>query len=693
MPRTLTVFFRVILPFLGEWFDSGHRSFRARAKDSIRSNAQYQFILFGSALIGLIYVYFQEGLDFNTLKTLAMALAYVWGLLLAIYLMGHGLVALPRNLFRSANYGTVIRRLELRAPRVWDEQSEALANVQIIEATVRKIGKRRNSIPPELREWVDEISDSVGDVEAGVPLMLASEQDTVSKIPVVITERYLADVTRRLNRARHRYARFSSEWARLLQSAADTQTIINSAASKKLEFTTRATMSTTPPLTYRFVTPRVRYHIYLHILPTLRRCLAAACAAASVSIITSELTKSFIPSFSIVSRTIFLTRPSSSSPLAIGFGRQCTVAAWISYMCICAISTLSSMPTWRQRALVPRNTQGESAAWYSYQIARLTVPLAYNFLTFLPKSARQETIFYHLLGRWIDLTPLGKGFDYVFPVFILIPVCATVFNVYDRVGRMCGCTSTSSEGGDTDEVGRDGSGAWAEGRQLIERELSTSDLYGLSASSPSSTTGLRQGAVGSGSGSDAGIGLGLRSTSPRGHQAFVDGSDFSSAARTLSTSSGTNSPVHQTYNRAVPSTSRQTPFFGPGRNGPYNSTANNQTPRRYVNRSYGGDEDEEEDANEVTSFAHRLKNRIETTDWQDLLRNVTGNNNNASGGTMGGGRRRTRSVSSDDSSGGDGIGKMFRDGWVDRLFGGAGRAGGGGGGSGSGGGLGGGLRI
>lgn len=593
-----------------------------------------------------------------------MALAYVWGLLLAIYLMGHGLVAIPRNLYRSANYGSVLRRLEQRAPCVWDQLADSLADVQDIEATVRKIGRRKGSIPPELREWVEEISDSVGDAEAGVSLMLMSGQETGSKIPVVITERYLADVTRRLNRARHRHARFNSEWSRLLQSAADTQTIINSAASKKLEFTTRATMSTTPPLTYRFVTPRMRYHLYLHVLPSVKLCLAALCAAASISIIISELTKSFMPSFSIVSRTIFLTRPSSSySPIAIGFGRQCTAAAWISYMCICAISTLSSMPTWRQRALVPRNTQGESAAWYAYQIARLTVPLAYNFLTFLPRRARQETIFYHLLGRWIDLTPLGKGFDYVFPVFVLIPVCATVFNVYDRVGRMCGCASTSVEGGDTDEVGRgDGFGTWAEGRQLIERELSASDLYGLSGSSPSSANGLRHSAVASGTGG-AGIGLGLRSTSPRGHQVFADGSEFSSSAR--STSSGTNSPV-QTYNRAASSTSRQQmPFFGLGRN-------NN----RYRDRSsYDGDDDEEGEVNDVTSFAHRLKNRIETTDWQDWLRNVTGNSNIPVSG-----RRRTRSMSSDDSSSGDGLGGMFRDGWVDRLFGGAGAASGGSGG-------------
>ena len=42
-----------------------------------------------------------------------------------------------------------------------------------------------------------------------------------------------------------------------------------------------------------------------------------------------------------------------------------------------------------------------------------------------PESIARKTTFYQFLGQLINLTPLGQWFDYLFPVVILLPVCAT----------------------------------------------------------------------------------------------------------------------------------------------------------------------------------------------------------------------------------------------------------------------------
>ncbi|KAI5277570.1 hypothetical protein KEM54_004973, partial [Ascosphaera aggregata] len=154
-------------------------------------------------------------------------------------------------------------------------------------------------------------------------------------------------------------------------------------------------------------------------------------------------------------------------------------------MSLCALWTLMTTPlTWRQRALVPRNTHGESAAWYAGQVARLTVPMAYNFVTLLPEEVRRKTVFYGFLGRWVDFTSLGKGVDRGFPIFILVPVLLGLFDVYGKVGRKLGLSGDDydSDGdvGDGDGDGEDslagdrgtGFSTWMEGRQLIEQELS-----------------------------------------------------------------------------------------------------------------------------------------------------------------------------------------------------------------------------
>ncbi|KAI5303420.1 hypothetical protein KEM55_000553, partial [Ascosphaera atra] len=187
-----------------------------------------------------------------------MALAYIWGLALAIYLMGHGLVAVPRQMFRSASYGNHLRRLQTRAVRVWDKLIESQAAVREVEATAALVAQRKGSVhQPFLRDWIEDLGETVArssplsaakrvDPEAGHPdnshvsaFMPASTDELRARIPTVITERYLADLTRRVHRARHRQERFVSEWTRLVQDAVDTQAVIDSVAKGALEFKPR----------------------------------------------------------------------------------------------------------------------------------------------------------------------------------------------------------------------------------------------------------------------------------------------------------------------------------------------------------------------------------------------------------------------------------------------------------------------
>lgn len=62
-----------------------------------------------------------------------MALAYCWGLMLAIYLMGHGLVALPRRLFRNASISGRLRRIQANAAKVHEKMEDAIQNLEDYE--------------------------------------------------------------------------------------------------------------------------------------------------------------------------------------------------------------------------------------------------------------------------------------------------------------------------------------------------------------------------------------------------------------------------------------------------------------------------------------------------------------------------------------------------------------------------------
>ncbi|KAK8020559.1 hypothetical protein PG990_005697 [Apiospora arundinis] len=467
-PRLLLVSWRItywltfaltwfILPILAEYSDAGYREPKDRIMYSLRQNAQYQAIVFGSGILGLVYVFITYGFRLVSLKSVVMALAYCWGLFLAIYLMGHGLVTIPRTLFRNASISGRLRRLQSHAPRLYERMEDAIMNLEELEVQVSELSKRKTGTARNFQDWIEELADMCS-VPESRPSSSAPRIGSESRIlPTVITEKYLADLTRQLDRARHTRSRYVDEWNLLLLDASRTQAIMDSAASKKLDFG-----STTPGSSFlertTILTPYTRYLYHFHVLPALRVLFAGFLALASACIIWSEM----------------CCAPLDWRKGAGRFCRQVIAALWILYMCAAALTSMTEVKVWRGRALVRRNTAYESGFWYASYVARLSVPLSYNFMTFLSPKVYLKTRFYDFLGQLIDFTPLGNWFDNLFPILILIPVCATLFGLYGKVKRMVGFDMDLVDD-DENETGY-GTGSWREGRALIERELNGTSL-------------------------------------------------------------------------------------------------------------------------------------------------------------------------------------------------------------------------
>lgn len=477
-----------ILPMLGEYCDSGYRQPKARMMYALRSNGRYWLIMLGISLVGSIYLIWWNGFEKDTFKSLVMALAYTWGLILGIYLMGHGLVAFPRSLFRYASVSERLKRIQSSAPKVHEKLHDALEKLEQYEYQVVQLKQRKNAIPLDFQEWIDELAEKSSLPESRVGAFARTNATT---IPPVVTERYLADLTRKLKRARHAKARFETEWDHVVRRALRTQAILDSKASQRLEFKTSA--STTHPGPFDRVkihTPYTRHHLHVHIIPTLTYLTWILTVLASISIVWSECVREAQDfggqKLSIIGWTVVHRVDSGRS--SIGFNSQIIAAAWLCYMCICAFYSLTEIKIWGNRALVRRNTYQESATWYGLQVAKLTVPLSYNFLTMTDKTIWKGTMFYKFLGRLIVLTPLGEGFSAFFPIFILVPVFATAFGLYGKVRNICGFGDLLDDEQDDARGGYAGTGSWREGRALIERELqgASGNVLGLSARSTTS---------------------------------------------------------------------------------------------------------------------------------------------------------------------------------------------------------------
>ncbi|TVY67505.1 LMBR1 domain-containing protein 2-like protein B [Lachnellula suecica] len=479
-----------ILPILEEYADAGYRDPKGRLMYSLRANAQYQGLMLGAGLLGMIYFFITLGGELASVKSLVMSLAYCWGLVLAIYLMGHGLVAIPRRLFRNSSISGRLKRVQGDAAKVHEKMEEAIQNLEDLEAQVAELSQRKTGSAKEFRDWIEELADESHLPESRPRTLTRRMSSPEVNVPNVITERYLADLSRRLDRARHTRARYLDEWDRILQTSTDTQAILDSAGSKRIEI---GEASPNASIFGRFtiLTPYTRYLYKYYFTPYLRIFFGCFFSVASFCIIWSEVTKPINQYFSIISVTV--VHHAEGERGRIGFAGQVIAAGWILYMCAAALTSITEVKVWRGRALVRRNTHGESAMWYAMQVAKLTVPLSFNFLTFLSDSVVIDTTFFNFFGQYVKSTSLGTWFDWLFPMFILVPVCATLFNLYGKVKSCVGYGGVIDDEDEENESGY-GTGSWREGRDLIERELQGASSLGRLGQT---ATDRRSGAPGS----------------------------------------------------------------------------------------------------------------------------------------------------------------------------------------------------
>ena len=551
-----------MLPLLGEYADSGYRSPKDRFIYSLRMNGRYQLIVLACAGVGGIYVFLVNGFQTGSVKSLVMALAYCWGLIMAIYLMGHGLVAIPRRLFRNANNAGRLRMIQAQAVKLHDKLTDATMELEELESQLVQLRRRKNAVSRDHEEWIEDISDASTIPDSRVP---ASPQIPAAALPAVITDRYLAEFSRKLMRARHKRIRFIDAWDRLIQHHMELQAIVDASGSKKLDFGSISPSRSSFERT-KLLTPYTRYLLYSSVLPSVRVFHGAIFSVASVCIIWSELIKVVAPRLSIISLTVLSYRDEEAQ---IAFGGQVMASLWLLYMCMAALASFDDVKIWGNRALVKRNTYGESATWYASQIAKLTVPLAYNFITFLPTQVHQKTQFFHFLGALINLTPLGDYFDSLFPIFILVPVCATLFNLYGRVQKIFGFGML--EDGEEENQSAFGLGGWREGRDLIAREMNGTARLGLTSVD--------------------------RTSSPL--------------------PSGAQSPLLPSHGPSVPSTLHATSNVRP-----HTSRQSTYAQRQAQRLAEATAAAEEEDANVFQGFAHRVKNTVDSFErpaWMDDL--------------------------------------------------------------------------
>ena len=87
-----------------------------------------------------------------------MALAYCVGLIQAVLLLGHGLVAIPRHFFRGT--GTRLRRMQTKAPKIREKLEDATVEMQDLNRQLEQLRQRKTGLSKDMEDWIEELDES-----------------------------------------------------------------------------------------------------------------------------------------------------------------------------------------------------------------------------------------------------------------------------------------------------------------------------------------------------------------------------------------------------------------------------------------------------------------------------------------------------------------------------------------------------
>lgn len=437
-----------------------------RLKDAGRRNLRYQLIMLGSGAIGLVYVIITSGLTFGSIKSLLIALSHSYALVIAIWLMGHGFVNLPRRYWVEADPNTVLKGLYQHAT----SSNDTLAEIQSEYAdSAAEILALRAFKEGKYQTWIEYMLAKV-EAGPGIPLTSSSSTGSVqgqSRVRVdraMIDEYYLSNLHSRFKTVRNRLVRYDADWQKLLYEASKAEDVIKSQETKSLVFRYKRTS----------FPPKAAYFVYSVIQPVIQKVLATMFLLLTVVLVWSEITHGTI--VSIVNIVVSHT---------YGMWQQLISALFLGYMCFSAFSSLSRIRVFKVYALVHRHSDPSSLIFYAMYACRLTVPLSFNYITLI---SSRESVFEEFLGKFINLTPLGKYFNDWLPRFVLVPMIFTLFHVYDRVRDFLGFGFSF----DDDEDEGEERGSVVEGRELVKRAL-TDASYKFSLRHPNISAAISSG--------------------------------------------------------------------------------------------------------------------------------------------------------------------------------------------------------
>jgi len=455
----------LVLPIMQSFTQAGEFSFLGKLKSSLWDNAIYYTSYLFIAIILIIYISLVPGLhlDWQRTKAIAAAASNTWGLTLLVFMMGYGLVEVPRTLWNSSKRGYSLNQAYFKVSKLWGEKNDAEGTLEEVLVSVEGVNRTLEVEQGQLRDKLEIIMRKVPlEMMERVKRRRVEETDRGGDL----TEARLAKLHKQVLVALTAHYRTEAQWVEQVEMVYWLEDNHKNTSSNERVFK-RQVESEKGSFMFRFITPSIEWHIRCLVMPLMYKVLAVVAMCMSIMLTWSEVTFfSETPTLSLFALFIQAGAYNHSYRWleAVSFFTIC-------YMCICAYFTIFKVRVLNYYYLAPNHQSDSYTLLFSGALlCRLTPPLCLNFLSLIhmdshviPSYPMLPTSYTRVMGHMDVVSIVQDYFNIYFPILLLLLTLATYFSIGSRLLSVLGFQQFLEQEDLTGEL-------IEEGRELVKRE-------------------------------------------------------------------------------------------------------------------------------------------------------------------------------------------------------------------------------
>ncbi|KAH7430833.1 hypothetical protein KP509_08G016900 [Ceratopteris richardii] len=420
----------LIVPLLQGYEDAGDFTFTQRLKTSVHVNLVFYLSVGSVGLLGIAILLALHKLQWNRVMGLAIACSNTFGLVTGAFLLGFGLLEIPRSLWRNADWTYRHKRLSHKVAKVAvsldDAHQELSTAIVIAQATSNQMSRR-----DPLRPCMDVIDKML--------LQMAEEDPSFkpsggrmgeSDMDYDADEKSMAALRRRLQKARYFYGRFKSEYISRVQEALGLEdTIKNFDNGKSQNWRYVSSLHRVQPGPLSSYVEIGEWFWRCYFKPLFQRALALTLGLMSFALLFAEAT--LLPNKVDLSLFSLLIKALGQQEILV----QTVAFIPLVYMCACTYFSLFKLGMFTFYYLTPKYTSSVSLLMICSMVARYAPPIAYNFLNLLRLGdGNLETTFEKRMGKMDEAAPFfNDSFNRIYPLFMVVYTILIASNFFDRM--------------------------------------------------------------------------------------------------------------------------------------------------------------------------------------------------------------------------------------------------------------------